>query len=122
MLIVLARLGFCAALALCFWFAFTPPTDVIAASDKSQHVAAFFTLTLLAAIGWPKWSAVYIALGLSALGVAIELVQMLPAVGRDGDWHDWVADLVGIASALVAVAIARRAFGRPQYRVSSAKL
>jgi hypothetical protein len=36
-------------------------------------------------------------------------VQMIPALGRDSDWHDWLADIFAVALALGGIALVRHA-------------
>ncbi len=64
--------------------------------DKSMHALAFFVLALLTYGAWrrplwPQW------LGLAVYGGLIEGVQWLLPY-REASWHDWLADLVGIAT------------------------
>jgi hypothetical protein len=80
--------------------------------DKVQHMLAFFTLTTLAGIGWPRLPLLRAVLWLSLVGAGIEVVQAIPALYRDSDWRDWVADTVAIMAALVPVAVFRRMFAR----------
>lgn len=106
-----ARAGFWPALAFALVMAVLPeplglPIDEL--GDKSQHMMAFFTLTVLAGAGWSKESLVRTGLWLSLVGAAIEVVQMIPALGRDSDWRDWVVDSLAIAAALVPVIGFRR--------------
>jgi hypothetical protein len=73
-------------------------------SDKIRHMAAFATLSLLAARGFPRTSLWRIGERLSFLGAMIEVVQSIPALHRDCDIRDWIADTVAIAAALLFVA------------------
>jgi len=88
-----------------FWFtlvvvsalAFMPGDDVPPITtgwDKSNHSLAFFVLTLLAALSWPKQLWWRLALAMVGYGVFIEIVQYF--VDRDADMFDVVADSVGI--------------------------
>lgn len=81
-------------------FAFTPSTGVETGLpwDKANHAVAFLTWTLLVGCGWPRAGILRIAAVMLALGTAIELIQGLPAVGRDADVWDVVADMVGFAA------------------------
>ncbi len=111
----LARMAFWPALAFALAMAVLPqppelPTDDL--GDKFQHMMAFFTLTLLAGTGWPRASLWRAAMWLSLVGVGIEVVQAIPALHRDSDWRDWVADSVAIGAALVPVALYRKAAAR----------
>lgn len=75
--------------------------------DKADHFAAFFVLTTLAAAAFPRTPLLVIALWLSLAGSAIELVQAVPAVHRDCDIWDWVADAAAIGAALGPVFLGR---------------
>ena len=77
-------------------------------SDKVQHVIAFATLGLLGGFAYPRAQAVRLAVGLSLFGALIELVQAIPALNRDSDVIDWIADTAASAIALVAVRRLRR--------------
>ena len=62
----------------------------------------------LASLAWPAVRRVGILLALSAFGAFIELVQAIPALHRDCDWRDWVADTLAIIVTLGAVGLWRR--------------
>jgi VanZ family protein len=100
------RTAFWAAACFAFVMAVLPrpphlPGDP---SDKVQHILAFAVLALLAALAYPRVSAWRLALGLSLFGAAIELVQLIPALHRDGDVVDWCADTV---SAMLLLSLGR---------------
>ena len=84
----------------------TPPR--LFGSDKLEHFAAFAGLMVVARIGWPRrmWSA---ALALFLYGLAIELLQALPAIGRTASIADLAADTVGIAAGAGAAWLATKA-------------
>lgn len=112
----LARLAFWPALVFALVMAVLPkppelPTDAL--GDKFQHMLAFFTLTTLAALGWPRASIVRTALWLSLVGAGIEVVQAIPDLHRDSDWRDWVADSAAIMAACLPVFYFRRVAGDP---------
>ena len=99
-----ARLAFWPALAFALVMAVLPkppslPIDDL--GDKFAHMLAFFTLTLLAGMGWPRSAMLRWAIGLSVIGAGIEVVQMIPFLHRDSDWRDWVADSAAILVATV---------------------
>lgn len=91
---------------LAFWlaaaFAFVmatipqPPALPGQPSDKVQHILAFSVLASLAFTAWPwkRWP--LIVVGLSAFGALIEMVQLIPALHRDGDCIDWLADTAAV--------------------------
>lgn len=88
------------------WLAFRPATgpDAGLPWDKANHALAFLVLTVLVGRGWPRLTAPVVALIMLAAGVAIELVQGLPAIGRDADLWDVVADAVGTGVGLGVLA------------------
>lgn len=80
-----------------------PPQLPGAPSDKVQHAAAFATLAALVAIAYRSTSLMRLLASLSALGIVIECVQAIPALNRDRDPVDWIADTFAAALVLVAV-------------------
>lgn len=88
----------------------TPPGDgaPLPLSDKALHFIAFAGLVL--PLGWfrPGWWPWVAALAL-AYGATIEVIQ--PQVGRDGEWADLLADLLGIGAGLLPGQV-RRVFKR----------
>jgi hypothetical protein len=86
-----------------------PPQVPGAPSDKMQHVIAFATLGLLGGWAYPGSAVLQFVLRLSLFGAFIELVQAIPALHRDSDVLDWVADTIACAAALALVRWWRRA-------------
>ena len=101
----LSRLLFWSAAAFAFVMAVLPhPPDVPGSpSDKVQHVAAFVTLGLLAGWAYRGTSLLSLALRLSLFGAFIELVQAIPALHRDSDVFDWIADTVAACIVLIGL-------------------
>ena len=94
-----ARLGFCVALLFAVTMATLPHPPRLfsdAMGDKLNHMMAFATLTALASVGWPTAPRWRVAERLSFLGALIEVVQALPALHRDCDIRDWIADTLAI--------------------------
>jgi VanZ family protein len=89
-----------------------PPQLPGAPSDKIQHMAAFFVLGALAFLAFPNTKPVTLLLGLSVFGAVIEFVQMVPALQRDGDVMDWIADTAAAAIILAVLHLSRTALGR----------
>jgi len=85
-----------------------PPRIAAGLSDKIQHMAAFATLAALAAAAYPRTPLLRLGERLSFLGALIEVLQAIPALHRDCDILDWVADTVAIAAVLLAAAVIRR--------------
>jgi hypothetical protein len=98
---------------LLFWaaalFAFVmavlphPPQFPGEPSDKVQHVAAFATLALLGSVAYPAKALLTLLARLSLFGAMIEIVQAIPALHRDSDPLDWLADTVAVAAVLLVV-------------------
>jgi hypothetical protein len=66
-------------------------------SDKVQHIAAFLALGALGSFAYPEANPFRLGAGLSIFGAIIEVLQLIPALHRDGDPLDWVADTVAVA-------------------------
>ena len=87
------------------WLALTPapPKSLSTGWDKSNHALAFAALAFSGVWAWwprPRhWA--WLVAALLAYGVGIEIAQsFLPP--READWHDVVADSVGIMLGLLA--------------------
>ena len=78
-----------------------PPGVPFEPSDKIQHIAAFAVLALLARIAFWEARALSIFVSLSLFGALIECVQLVPALGRDADIVDWLADNVAVLAVLL---------------------
>ena len=61
-------------------------------SDKIQHITAFATLGVLGAWAYAGAALLQLLAGLSLFGAFIEVVQAIPALHRDSDIKDWIAD------------------------------
>ena len=72
-------------------------------SDKVQHIIAFAVLALLSAAAFPLSRMRLLALALSMFGALIELVQAIPALNRDSQLLDWIADTVASGAMLLFV-------------------
>lgn len=92
--------------ALALYFALDPkppglPIDAL--GDKFAHMLAFAALTGVGSLAWPHLPFWRLALWLALFGAGIEVLQAIPALHRDSDWRDWVADSAAIlASGIVA--------------------
>ena len=106
----LFRLALFAAIAFAVTMALLPkpPQVVPIANDKAQHMLAFATLALLAALAYPKALLFRIGERLSFLGAMVEVLQSIPALHRDCDILDWIADTAAICVVLLIVATIRR--------------
>ena len=100
---LILRTAFCAAAVFALVMAVLPHPPQLpgAPSDKVQHIAAFLVLGALASFAYPRTSPVYLATALSLFGAAIELVQLIPALNRDGDPVDWIADTAAAGLMLI---------------------
>lgn len=82
------------------------------ATDKIEHMLAFAVLAGLAVFGFSRVAIWKLFLTFAVFGGTIELVQALPIVGRDGDWSDWLADLV-TAGTMLAIGGGLRRLRQP---------
>jgi VanZ family protein len=107
------RFFFWASVVFAFVMAIVPQPPQLpgAPSDKVQHISAFLVLGALALFAYPRAPRLYLGAGLSAFGALIELVQAVPALHRDSDIVDWVADTAAAAVILVLLPWLRARFG-----------
>jgi VanZ family protein len=106
-----ARAVFAAALVFTVVMALLPHPPKLAIDDfgdKFHHILAFATLALLASLAFPAARLTRIGERLSFLGALIEVLQSIPALHRDCDIRDWIADTIAIAVVLVIMAAIRR--------------
>ncbi len=75
--------------------------------DKAQHATAWLVLVELGLAFWPGRPRAIAGFGL-VLGAVVEVLQATMGLGRDGDWHDLIADVVGVAAALAVARLLRR--------------
>lgn len=104
-----AQLWLRRAFFVCAVFAFVmallpkPPEIPGEPGDKIQHMLAFATLGALAAAGWRDRTIVRLFAWLAGFGASIELFQAIPALHRDAELLDWIADMAAAAAALALV-------------------
>lgn len=112
-MIRLLRFAFWAAASFAFVMAVLPQPPQLPGnpSDKILHILAFAVLALLAGPAYRAVPALRIVVGLSLFGGAIELVQLIPALNRDGEIVDWLADTA--SAALVLALLRSLRGGRP---------
>ena len=109
----LLRTVFWIAIVISFLAAINPrPAQLPGASnDKVQHIAAFLMLGALAFFAFPGAKPRTLLIGLSAFGALIEFAQMIPALHRDGDIMDWIADTAAAAVILAVLHLTRGRIG-----------
>jgi VanZ family protein len=105
-----ARTVFWAAACFAFVMAVVPhPPEVPGEpNDKVQHIIAFATLALLGSFAYPATALAQLLLRLSLFGALIEVVQAIPALHRDSDILDWLADTAAVIVVLVLVRLGRK--------------
>lgn len=109
------RLFFLAASVFAFVMAVLPSVSLPGAPpDKLLHVAAFVVLSLLASLAYPSARLMKLAVGLIAFGAFIEIVQAIPATGRDASFWDWLADVLAVIVTLGVTGLVRARFGHRQ--------
>ncbi len=110
------RLVFWLALAVTLVMALipNPPALPKQATDKVQHMAAFAALTFLAALGFQGLRLRVIFVAMAALGMGIEILQMIPTLHRDAQASDWLADCAATLVTLLLCGVLRWLFSRRQ--------
>ena len=100
-----ARILFWVAVSFAFVMAVLPhPPEVPGhPNDKVQHITAFATLALLGSFAYPATALLQLLLRLSLFGALIEVVQAIPALHRDSDIRDWLADTAAVAVVLLLI-------------------
>jgi hypothetical protein len=76
--------------------------------DKFEHMLAFSVLALIGSTAYPRMPLFRLGERLSFLGAIIEVLQAIPALGRDCDIRDWFADTIAVAVMLGLVYLVRR--------------
>lgn len=108
---IIARIVLFAAIAFAVTMALLPHpphTPMDRYGDKFEHMTAFATIALLTAWSYPDAPLFRIGERLSFLGALIEVLQSIPALHRDCDIRDWIADTLAIAVVLALIALYRR--------------
>lgn len=110
----LPRVAFALVLVFTMVAALLPNVDApdLGDGDKVNHIAAFATLSVVAAWAWPRLALWRIALWMSAVGALIEFLQAIPFIARDAEWSDWIADTIAAVVALAVVWLLRRLLPR----------
>lgn len=81
-----------------------PPTlPIDRFGDKFAHILAFATLAGVANLAWRETRVWTIGWRLALFGAAIEVFQSIPALHRDSDVRDWIADSLAIIAASLAM-------------------
>lgn len=101
------RIAFWLAALFAFVMAIVPQPVELPVSDKWQHMAAFFVIATLGRAAYPRLRRRTLLAAMIAFGGLIELVQMIPALHRDSEWGDWLADIVAVAAALACFQLVR---------------
>src|SRR5690606_35280264 len=110
-MLLLIRIGFWSTVLLALVMAVLPQPPAVPAPDKAQHMLAFFTLAVLGSAAYPAISPARFAALLAVFGGLIELVQMIPALQREGSVLDWAADFVAAVTGVLIVGWWRRFAG-----------
>ena len=84
-----------------------PPDGISTGWDKANHALAFASLAFSGNFARTRRPWPFLFIALLAYGGVIELLQ-LNIPNRDGDWHDLLADGVGISIGLAVAAVSAR--------------
>ncbi len=77
------------------------------AADQVTHIIIVYALTLVAALAFPRIGVGLVALGVVCVASALELGQSLGLVQGTAQFHDFIANLIGAASAALPLWIGR---------------
>jgi VanZ family protein len=107
----LLRYAFWAAFVFAFVMAVLPQPPRVPGDppDKILHIIAFAVLAGLASAAYRQTNKLALLAGLSLFGAAIELVQTIPSLHRDGDVVDWLADTASAGLVLALAVLIERA-------------
>lgn len=94
---------FWSAMLFAFTLAVYPSPVHLLLSDKWQHMMAFAVLATFASAAYSRLPLIALLIGLSIFGGLIEVVQALPAIHRDSDVLDWIADTFAVIVVLLIV-------------------
>jgi hypothetical protein len=108
------RRAFWLALVVTLVMALHPNPPAMRATDKVQHMAAFAALTSLAALGFPSLRLRVIFVWMAALGLTIEVLQMIPMLHRNAQASDWLADCAATLVTLLLLGALRWLLRRRQ--------
>ena len=75
--------------------------------DKAEHAIAWAVLAGVGLVLFPRQVGLVVVFAL-LFGIAVEVLQGALPFGRDADWKDWVADVLGVAAALLVFFAIRR--------------
>ena len=75
--------------------------------DKFEHMLAFALLAALGSGAFPAMPLARLGERLSFLGALIEMCQSIPALHRDCDFRDWLADTLAVIGTLVVMRLCR---------------
>ena len=105
----LATVAFWGCLAGAVTLALIPhPPHLPEMGDKMEHMLAFGTLAFFGAFAFPRFPRPRLAERLSFLGALVEVLQAIPALHRDCDISDWIADTLAIIAVLVLLEILKQ--------------
>jgi VanZ family protein len=79
-------------------------------SDKVEHAAIFLVLAVTGR--YASYAVGRLFVGLVGYALLSEVLQAVLPIGRNGDWHDIVADTLGIVAGLVVVLVITRSLDR----------
>ncbi len=107
-LTTLAALAFWLCLVGAVTLALLPhPPQIKELGDKTQHMLAFAVLALIGSFAFPRMTKARLGERLSFLGALVEVAQSIPALHRNCDIYDWLADTAAIVLVLGALHLLR---------------
>jgi membrane associated rhomboid family serine protease len=91
------------AVIVAYVAAILPQQDAphLGGSDKMDHMAAFFSISVLARLAYPDVGFLRLFVPIALFGGFIEISQMVPFLHRDAEWADWFADVAASLTGLL---------------------
>ena len=81
-------------------------------NDKLNHILAFFVLSFMARLLWPRVNSAILFSMLAVFGGSIEILQLVLETGRDADWMDFAADVLAIIFGLLSAQMLINTLGK----------
>jgi VanZ family protein len=103
--IALGLLGLGLTLLVCLLPSVPGPS--FTGADKLEHLLTWLVITAWFASLVERRGYAWVALAMVAIGIGIEFAQDWMALGREGDWHDVVANSGGVLAGLLVAATNR---------------
>lgn len=106
--LALRALLYAVCIGVVLWLTLSPLDELpkVTLWDKAEHAITYFILGGVGLAFFPS-RPLTLTGAILAMGVVVEILQSVMGLGRQGDWHDALANTVGAVLALLAFRQAR---------------